>query len=76
MLVKAYEAQNSDKCEESLDYLTKAGNLITLLSTAADDQPNTKCVLREHVDILSKAQLDQFAMEYPHLLQPYVRAKV
>lgn len=74
MLVKAYEAQNSDKCEEAFDYLTKAGSLITFLSNAADDQPNTKHVLREHVDILSKAQLEQFSMEYPHLLQPHVFA--
>jgi len=72
MLVKAYEAQNSEKCEDALEYLQKAGNLISILSTAADDQHNTKSVLMEHVDILSMSQMEQFNKEYPHLTHPYV----
>ncbi len=72
MLVKAYEAQNSDKPEEAFDYLTKAGEIICYLGEAADEQQNTKHALKEYIDVLSKAQLEQFEHDFPLLQQPRV----
>jgi len=72
MLVKAYEAQNSDKPEEAVDFLTKAGEIICSLGEAADEQQNTKHALKEYVDILSKSQLEQFEHDFPLLQHPRV----
>ena len=72
MLIKAYEAQNSDRTEEAFDYLTKAGEIIGYLGEAADEQQNTKHALKEYIDILSKDQLAQFERDYPLLQHPSV----
>ena len=72
MLVKAYEAQNSDKPEEAFEYLTNAGQIICYLGEAADEQQNTKHALKEYIDILSKAQLEQFEHNFPLLQHPRV----
>lgn len=73
MLIKTYEAQNSDRLEEAFEFLTKAGEIICYLGEAADEQQNTKHALKEYIDILSKDQLAQFEQDFPILQRPSVR---
>lgn len=76
MLIKTYEAQNSDKLEEAFDYLTKAGEIICYLGEAADEQQNTKHALKEYIDILSKNQLTRFEHDFPLLQHPSVPPQI